>query len=288
MFGKIHKYIASIKKSPQLPILNMKTCVAFICDLAYFPKFKYTYYLLRSVGKYDGDVCLVVFEELYHSELLAEFCANNPAVIVQWFHPILFPQSFHDSQISLNREKYWNDKMFQFNKLYLFHAYFKHWDYVLYLDCGITIYREVAPLLACAAPNTLYAHSNEYPYYTKTLKCQFDQTISLFRELETTYNLEIDYPQTTIMLYDTSIIQETTVLELYQLAVKYPISMTNDQGIVALYFTNVRPLWKQLPLGDETQFYYDYLARRGEKFLKPYIMVKVNHIVDNGGVIEEI
>lgn len=266
----------------------MKTCVVFICDLAYFGKFQYTYSGLINKGKYTGDVCLIVLEPLYSSELMDEFRAKNPSVIVQCFYPILFPQSFHDSQISLNREKHWNDKMFQFNKLYLFHSYFKYWDYVLYLDCGITIYREVAPLLACASPNTLYAHSNEYPYFANTLKCQFDSTFSPFSELEKTYNLEIDYPQTTIMYYDTSIIEESTLLDLYKLAVKFPISITNDQGIVALYFTNVRPLWKQIPLGDEGQFYYDYMVRKGEMYSKPYMMVKVNHIVDNGGVIEEV
>jgi hypothetical protein len=89
--------------------------------------------------------------------------------------------------------------------------------------------------------------------------------------LERQYNLSNDYPQTTILLFDTTLIQEKTEQELYTLMLQFPNSKTNDQGVVALYFTCVKPVWKQIPTGNEYINFYDYLDRGNGK---PYIMLK--------------
>ena len=80
-----------------------------------------------------------------------------------------------------------------------------------------------------------------------------------------------DYFQTTIMLYDTKIIQNDTYDNLLNLLIQYPISMTNDQGIIALYFTAVQPLFKQIKTHHEDQYFYDYLSRN---YNNKYIMLK--------------
>jgi len=41
------------------------------------------------------------------------------------------------------------------------------------------------------------------------------------------------------MLYDTKIIENDTYDILLNLLIEYPISITNDQGIIALYLTNI-------------------------------------------------
>ncbi len=174
---------------------------------------------------------------------------------------------------------HWNKKMFQFNKLHVFDVFFKQWDFVFYMDCGITVLNDVAPMVRCAKPGALLAHSDAYPRYQHILKCQFDPSSSLFHEMEMKYDLNVDYPQTTVMLYDTCIIEPDTVSELRDLCIQYPLSISNDQGILALYFTHVRPLWKQIPLENETTCFYDYLARTRKR--KPYIMLKVTHICDD-------
>ena len=92
-----------------------------------------------------------------------------------------------------------------------------------------------------------------------------------FTKLNNSFNLNIDYFQTTIMLYDTSIIENTTYTNLLNLLLEYPISITNDQGIIALYFTNIKPLFKQIKTHNENTHFYDYLSRaRNNK----YIMLK--------------
>jgi len=83
--------------------------------------------------------------------------------------------------------------------------------------------------------------------------------------------LNIDYFQTTVMLYDTNIIDSNTYDNLLNLSREYPISRTNDQGIIALYFTNIKPRFKQIKTRNEYTHFYDYLRRAKEN---KYIMVK--------------
>jgi hypothetical protein len=73
------------------------------------------------------------------------------------------------------------------------------------------------------------------------------------------------------MLYDTNIIEENTYNDLFNLMLEYPISKTNEQGIIALYFTNKRPLFQQIKTNNYETFFYDYLSRN-KKY--KYIMLK--------------
>jgi hypothetical protein len=253
-------------------------CVVFICDIHYFDKFVQTYKQLVTLGGWTGDVCLIVCDDLYESEQLNSFQSEHN-IIVKHYERIQFPPQFTYSQTSLDRPEHWNLKMFQFQKIRLFDVYFKQWNYVFYIDCGIHIFRNIQPIIDCASPNTLLAHSDAYPTYKNNLSSQFDIKTPLFNVLASEFNLNIDYPQTTIMLFDTAIIEPNTVDDLYQLCLKYPISLTNDQGIVALYFTCIRPLWKQIPLENDVLCFYDYLARVNKH--KEYIMLKVTHIWDS-------
>jgi hypothetical protein len=94
----------------------------------------------------------------------------------------------------------------------------------------------------------------------------------MFTTLKNTYDLNIDYFQTTMMLYDTKIIKENTFNDLYDLTLEYPISTTNEQGIMALYFTNIEPRFKQIRTRNEYIYFYDYLKRDSTK---EYIMLKM-------------
>ena len=249
--------------------LNKKnrTCVLFICDKPYFDRFIQTYTQLREAGKYNGDVCLIVFDDLYTDPELQSFIETHRDVQIQYFQPIVFPPSFYETQSQIERAPHWNQKMFQFQKYYLFHPFLRKWDYVFYLDCGIQIYRDIQPILDCALPNTLLAHSNCYPYLDNKLKDGFWKSSSLYTDLENKYKLDIDYPQTTVLLYDTELTSMETFYSLIGLSIHYPISLTNDQSIIALYFTNVCPAWKQIPLENEECAFYDYLRRASQKNL---------------------
>ena len=65
-----------------LYILNNKMikdfCVVFLCNKTYFNKFIYTCNQLITNGKYNGNICLVVGDDLNNDELLnCDFVKNN-------------------------------------------------------------------------------------------------------------------------------------------------------------------------------------------------------------------
>ncbi len=251
---------------------NNDICVVFLCNKAYFDKFIYTCDQLVTKGKYKGNICLVIGDDLQGNPLLECNTIKNNNVIIKHFPDIQFSSSFMDIQKSLERSPHWIKKVFQFHKLHLFSTFFKQWKTILYLDCGITIYSDVSPIINERAENILLAHCDGYPKHEWKLSCQFDHTKpEYFTKLKQKFNLNIDHFQTTVMLYDTSLIQDDTYDNLLALLLEYPICNTNDQGIIALYFTVIHPVFKQLKIKNDHTYFYDYLSRNNSY---NYIMLK--------------
>jgi hypothetical protein len=251
---------------------NQDVCIVFLCDKAYFNKFMYTCNLLITNGKYNGQICLIVGDDLNNDVLLdCDFIKNNN-IIIKYFPNILFPNDFLIVNNSIKTDGRNLTKKFQWHKLHLFNTFFKQWNYVFYLDCGITIFSDISPIINEVTENTLLAHSDAYPTYEWKLHNQFDKTnTEYFTKLNNTYNLNINYFQTTMMLYDTRIIENDTYDNLLKLSIEYPISITNEQGIMALYFTQIKPLFKQIKINNENTYFYDYLSRNTNY---KYIMLK--------------
>ncbi len=248
-------------------------CAVFVCNQRYLPSFVKTCSQLIEIGKYTGDICLIIGQDLKDTIYEDPFIQNN-YIRIQYFPEIQFSDEFIESITHLNRKPSWNEKLFQFHKFYLFHTFFKQWNYVLYMDCGVSILDDVAPVVAAKEPNTLLAHSDAYPTFEWKMGCQFDETqTKYFDMLSSTFDLNRDYFQSTFMLFDTNIIKDSTFSDIVNLAEKYPISKTNDQGILCLYFIYIEPVWKQLPIKDaeSNRYLYDYLRRDPDY---QYVMLK--------------
>lgn len=237
--------------------LSASECVVLICNKSYFPKFLKTFEALTTQGCYQGDICLVIGDDLVGDEALE---AVKDRVIIK---------HFPDLEIASKRSPY--KSLFQYHKLHLFNTYFKQWDTVLYLDCGMHIFSDIRPILNLKRPQKILGHSDAYPRYFWKLRDQFHQEELAYYKLAMRFNLNGDYFQTTLLLFDTNLIQQQTFEELYRLAVEYPISRTNDQGIISLYFTQIVPVWEQIPLRNKETFFYDFQKRNESD---PYIMIK--------------
>jgi len=248
-------------------------CVVFLCDKAYFNKFVKTCNQLITTGNYKGDICLVIGDDLHNDKMLDCDIIKNNNITIKHFPNITFTREFLEVNNTLNTTDGRNiTKKFQWHKLHLFNTFFKNWEYIFYLDCGITIFSDISPIINEVQERALLAHSDAYPVYEWRLRSQFDKNNNIFTKLNNTYDLNVDYFQTTMMLYDTTIIKENTFNDLYNLTLEYPISTTNEQGIMALYFTNIEPRFKQIRTRNENIFFYDYLKRDQTK---EYIMLKM-------------
>jgi len=249
-------------------------CVVFVCDKAYFQKFINTCNQLIKVGNYTGEICLIIGDDLNNDSFLlnCDFIKENN-IIVKYFPNIIFPKEFLDINNNLTTTDGRNiTKKFQWHKMHVFNTYFKRWEYVFYIDCGMTIYYDITPLINSRMRNKIVAHSDAYPTYVWKLECQFEKSNTIYNRLENTYNLNIDYFQTGIFILDTNLIEDDTFKKLYNLSLEYPISRTNEQGIIALYFTNINPSFQQITTHNSETYFYDALSRnRNNK----YIMLKM-------------
>lgn len=252
----------------------MTTCVVFVCNLPYISKFIESCRQLVEVGKYSGPICLVISDDLVGNTMLNHPVIVDNKVIVKHFPNIEFPPWFINFIRNIERSPSLFDKaMIVLHKYHIFNVFFKQWDYILYIDTGSGFFSNIQPLLDTKLPGTLLAHSNAYPAYQIRMDVEFACISPYIDNMRAKYDLNVDYPQSTLMLYDTSIITDTTFDELYNLTLEFPISYQSEQGIMALYFVHVRKIWKQIPTGNGKTFYYDWAPRWGHP-KSDYIVIK--------------
>jgi len=229
---------------------------------------------------------LVIGDDLYYDKegtVMRDNFIKYFNINVKYFPDYKFSDEFLEKQKKLPRNCYWFDKIFQYHKFNLFDTYFKRWDYIFYIDCNIKIYSDISQILNTKIKNTLLANRDgvdkenaetcvpETPNDGLKIGDQFIKTDPIYELLKKNYNTKLPYFQTTVMLYDTNIINENTLSNLYNTLFLYPTSVTNDQGIIALYFTQIEPCWKQLQRkNNEDLYFYDYVRCID----KQYIMLK--------------
>jgi len=251
-------------------------CCVFVSNQKYFSKFVETCHELVINGKYKGDICLVIGDDLKNNELLNHKIIKNNNIIIKYFPDIKFPPEFYQVNNNLKTDGRNITKKFQWHKLHLFNTYFKKWNGIFYIDCGMKILDNIKPMLQINYHKKLLAHSDAYPTYERKLSSQFDSSKKqIYYNLSKKYNLNIDYFQTGILLYDTDIIKKNTFNDLLKIAIEYPISTTNEQGIMNIYFNCQKKIWEQIKLKNNETNFYDYWSRN--KNDNKYIIVKVKN-----------
>jgi hypothetical protein len=252
----------------------MKYVITFVCDLNYLHLLLRSLNLLKQNGKWENDILLI------HNNTINDFNIEKLKNLKLITHSYLI-KDIDFSKILLKRQQKnfkifnqsYSDKIFQFNKFYLFNNFMKLWDRVLYIDSGAYILGDINTIFNIDNTGLLLAHSDAFPTYEWKLRRQFDleKDFILGEELDKLINLDIDYFQTTIMYYDTSIIDSETFNDLIKIANKYYFSLSNDQGIINIYYNGINKLWKQLPLKDENGNIYDFFNRNKKE---NYVIVK--------------
>ncbi|PKP56211.1 MAG: hypothetical protein CVT88_08340 [Candidatus Altiarchaeales archaeon HGW-Altiarchaeales-1] len=251
-----------------------KFCIILVTNKKYIGKSINTLNQIRQIGQYSGDVVLLIGDDLVSD--IDQYTNGLENVIIKHF-----PDFDRSDIIEILRQKPIGSgsgvtKFFQFHKLYCFHTYFHNWKKCFYIDSGMQIFKPLDKIINLECNNKLLAHSDAYPYKLGwLLERQFDnqQFPELYAKLKNEYELFIDYFQSTMMLYDTAIIKDNTLEELIKLSNRYINSITNDQGILNLYFNSRRKLWEQIRLRDESTNYYDFFERDNLQW-SDYIMLK--------------
>ena len=258
---------------------KISKAVVFVANLPYFGNFITSLIQLHDVGNYQGPVILIAADDLYDTEHL-----NNPNIkkynvkVINFknIEKVLCDETKNKlvEYYTAGGKKNFNWCFGCFNKFYLFNTYFKQFKYILYLDTGVKIYRPIWDMFSLIRKNKILAHHDDFPKYHWALSDKFRNIEPYISNLSKEFDTATkQYFQTTIMLYDTSIIQEDTIDNIIKLVDKYPMSENGDQEYISLYFHQVMKQMEQIDIKkNENYYYYDYYQRFG---INKYCMTKI-------------
>ena len=230
--------------------MKPKTAIAIVGNFKYLLKYFNTFYLqIRDIGKFEEEI-IILTTYLTPTFLIKKIRKKNKVTVLR-FPKIKFKKDSENVLNNLQTGKEPNRniyKKFQWHKLHLFDQSLNRWNYILYLDINLTIHYELSPILNYSPDSSLLARSDSYPTYDRTLECQFDMKNIRADLLKKKYDLSLNnYFQTGLLYFDTKIIEKNTKKNLIDLVNKFPISLTNEQGIMNLYFifekNQIKAIW---------------------------------------------
>jgi hypothetical protein len=257
----------------------MKWVLVLVANSSYLDRALFTIQLARTTGCWNDDIVLITDKECASNSIfehLESFCTD---IVYVPNIPMDSVEKFWDNHTQHENYKYIKSRPFIYSKFYVMDFYFKKWDYVFYLDAGAVIFDSLERFkVSCIPDNCFLAHSDAYINTHWKLKRQFNTELdtNMSEKLHKNYgDLDCDYFQSTIFIYDTKILSENYVNKLFSLANEYPFSYRMDQGIFNLVFHIEKNLWKQIPVEDSHGFLYDYLPKPGFSY-KNYCILKVS------------
>ena len=230
---------------------------------------------IRSKGNYSGDIVLLCDDCSYSSRLAGTTLSSTELERVSFENvsrliDISPPNRVCADSKILNQKQYkkrtaqWKA---YYAKLAVFSPYFKRWGRVLYFDSMMEI---ALPRLnhfftKIDSAGSLMANIDGFPSMKWTLKTQFIEECDkrLFDQLSRTLDMsERGYFQSTVMLYDTSIMDEKAFETLIRMYQKWGPIADGDQAIFNIYFNSFKKLYKPLPyILDDGSIPYDYFKR---------------------------
>lgn len=249
--------------------------LVLLTNKSYLNKTKQTILQARLNGKYSDDILLFIEPGMEHDIDLQIF-SNFYKVQLRPLELL----DISDIQEKLNAHPFGDTdgreftKTFQWQKINIFSPFLKKWKKIVYIDSGMHIFKDINSLFSFCRPGVILAHCDDYPYYKNCLENQFNKTSypELFETLKSNYNLQRLTYATGILIFESNIIEENTIIDLIKLAKKYHISRTNEQGIMNLYFQNI---FSQIPICKDGVFTYDIILWNdlGRKY-EEYMMMK--------------
>lgn len=248
---------------------NQGLAVCVVGNFKYLRRYFNTFYNeLTKKGNYRGTV--IVLTSYFTPTFLIRHTYRKNVTILR-NKDITFNKDTRKKLNSITNENQPNrnlTKKYQWNKLHLFDEKMKRWKYIFYIDVNMHFHGDISEILNNPPEKELLARADSYPSYDKKLVSQFDTTQEKFPQLSRKYDLEINnYFQTGILFFDTSIINSSTKHDLIELTTEFPLSITNEQGIMNLYFLFDKNLYSELPIKISGKTTYFYWMVEGEEIL---------------------
>lgn len=225
----------------------MSTVFVTLCDQGYYPKARRTIEELRTRGQWNGDVVLIAVDfkpEPVANSLVWEVTHVDTSNLVKQLkeHPL----RRQDDNRHLG-------KLYQWDKFYVFHECFRRWERVVFLDAGLRVLDSVHPLLDLEWKDKFLAPDDSDPYdngnrFHLQLDCGANPMIAY--KLLDVFGESIfmeRYFLNCMFVYDTQLLNRTTMQEMVDMMNAYPICMCNEMGIMNLIFAFKLRVWTAFP-----------------------------------------
>jgi hypothetical protein len=225
----------------------MSTAFVTLCDQSYFSKACRTIHELRTNGGWTGDVVLIAVE------FTPPPLPNVLTWVVGHIPTDALVESLRAFPIKPQADNRHFGKLYQWDKLSVFHGCFRRWERIVFLDAGLRVTGSVDPLLALDWRGKFLAPDDSGPYDDgKRFGCQVDLIANpggTFRFLANFPNsLDRRYFLNCMFVYDTSLLDKCSMTEMVDMMNEYPICMCNEMGIMNMVFTLKLNVWEAFPV----------------------------------------
>lgn len=225
----------------------MSTAFVTLCDAAYFPRAYRTLQELRTYGEWTGDVVLIAvdFTPPQIPDVLVWTVGHIPT------EGLVADLKAYPIQPQADNRHF--GKLYQWDKLYVFHECFRRWDRIVFLDAGLRVAGPVQPLLDLEWRGKFLAPNDAGPFDNgNRFACQVD----LNGKPEAVARFKSDFPDcldkmyflNCMFVYDTALLDQCSMDDLVALMNAFPICMCNEMGILNLMFTFKLGVWAPFPV----------------------------------------
>jgi len=244
-----------------LPVYDKDTVFVTLCDKSYLSKATHTIHELQTNGRWMGDTVLMSVdfqpEPIPNVQLLQiRHIPTDKLVKTFETHPL--------KPMSDNRHL---GKLYQWDKLQVFHSYFRRWKRVMFLDAGMRVFNSVQPLLDLEWKGKFLAPDDSDPYDNGLrFNCQLDVDANP-EVTERVYNdfskdiLDKHYFLNCIFVFDTALLEQVSVEEMEDAMNAYPICMCNEMGIMNLIFNYKLNVWLPFPQNVGEKYLFGWSER---------------------------
>ena len=142
-------------------VLSPHSVFVSLCDSSYYPRALVTLKGLRTKGQWEGDVVLISVDFDPPSKQMSELGT-------QVFRVSHIPTDNLVAQLKANpiRKAHDNrhfEKLYQWDKIYAFHPFFRKWERLIFLDAGLHCLNSVEDLLDLPWKGQLLAPDDSDP-----------------------------------------------------------------------------------------------------------------------------
>lgn len=243
---------------------NSEKAVALVSNRRYFDRALATAENLRKIGEWDGDIVLVIGDDLNHG--LEMFDKNL-------FNHVVYAPDV-DKKVAKGTSR---RPRFQFQKMIVFSPFFTKWKQILYIDVGMKIKESIAPLLKFPGSKPIvfpydgaYQEDGTHAFSPGNgpgcLLSQFEKGTDFGK-----YKGDVKSFQTTMfMIRDTSVLERHDFVgEIVKLSHKHPTFITNEQALLNLWAQDNPDEWewltRQKHKGRHLYTFMDYCDGRPSK-----------------------